>query len=88
MSSLKSVTVIAMGYWSSHKMKYTILLSRAFIIIAGYGASYRVAQKKVDTCVLLTLTSHKSHFFLIFDGKTYINEKVTHERVYFSVCLP
>ena len=49
---------------------------------------YRVAQKKVDTCVLQTLTSHKSHFFLIFDGKTYINGKVIHERVYFSVCPP
>ena len=49
---------------------------------------YRVAQKKVYTCMLQTLTSHKSHFLLIFDGKTYINEKVIHERVYFSVCPP
>ena len=49
---------------------------------------YRVAQKKVYTCVLQTLTSHKSHFLLIFDGKTYINEKVIHKRVYFSVCPP
>ena len=49
---------------------------------------YRVEQKKVYTCMLHTLTSHKSHFLLIFDGKTYINEKVIHERVYFSVCPP
>ena len=49
---------------------------------------YRVAQKKVYTCMQQTLTSHKSHFLLIFDGKMYINEKVIHERVYFSVCPP
>ena len=38
--------------------------------------------------MLQTLTSHKSHFLLIFDGKTYINEKVIHDRVYFLVCPP
>ena len=49
---------------------------------------YRVDQKKVYTCMLQTLTSHKSHFLLIFDGKTYIYEQVIHERVYISECLP
>ena len=55
---------------------------------AGVKIIYRVDQKKVYTCMPQTLTSHKSHFLLIFDGKTYINEKDIHERVYFSVCLP
>ena len=53
-----------------------------------YILNYRVAQKKVYTCMLQTLISHKSHFLLIFEGKTYVNEKVIHERVYFSVCPP
>ena len=44
--------------------------------------------KNVYTYMLNTLTSHKSHFLLILEGKTYINEKVIHERVYFSVCPP
>ena len=47
-----------------------------------------ICRNKVYTCMLQTLTSHKSHFLLIFDGKTYINEKVIHERVYFSGCPP
>ena len=44
--------------------------------------------KKVYTYMLQTLTSHKSHFLLIFDGETHINEKIIHERVYFSACSP
>ena len=60
---------------------------RSPLILWG-SSTYRVAQKKVYTCMLQTLTSHKSHFLLTFDGKTYINEKVIHERVYFSVSQP
>ena len=44
-----------------------------FLIKKREPIYYRVAQKKVYTCMLQTLTSHKSHFLLIFDGKTHMN---------------
>ena len=71
---LDNVLLAVLLYFLCHMTRCCILLP------------YRVAQKKVYTCMLQTLTSHKSHFLLIFDGKTYINEKVIHQRVYFSVC--
>ena len=68
--------------WNNYRMVLSLYVN--FIKLWLQGGP----KKKVYTCMLQTLTLHKSHFILVIDGKTYINEKVIHERVYFSVCLP